>query len=228
MEVVFILVEPISSGNIGASARAIKTMGFNQLRLVNPPEYLNDEARKFAYSSQEILENTLVFGSLKDAISDIDFIVGTSAKRRRVKYDNYSANEIPDIITSKKGLVKKLAIVFGNEESGLNNDELRLCNIISFVPMNKSYPSLNLSQSVMIYAYELFNHSINKKIPLEKPGEGSFRKIMEKTENVLNKYSINSNITLFNRIIERINILSKDDLNLLHSVYKYILKDEER
>jgi tRNA/rRNA methyltransferase len=223
-KIIFILVEPATPGNIGSSARAVKTMGFNELRLVNPCDYLNnEEAIKLAYSSQDILENAKVFKTLSEAVSDIDFIAGTSAKHRRVKHDYYKADEVPGIMLSKGCMIKKCAIIFGREESGLNNDELKMCDIISYVPMINAYPSLNLSQTVMLYAYEFFKQTRETKEKSDKADTESFKSIQEKTAQMLRKLSVAENMVLFNRIMERISLLSKDDLHLLHSVHKYFL-----
>ena len=84
MNISFILVEPAVPENIGAAARAIKTMGFNDLRLVNPCDHLDMRAKMLAHASHEILENAKIFTNLSDAIADLDFTIATSAKQRWV------------------------------------------------------------------------------------------------------------------------------------------------
>jgi tRNA/rRNA methyltransferase len=83
MQIFFILVEPAVQENVGAAARAIKTMGFSRLILVNPCDYLSGPARWLAHGSGEILDNAQVFPSLKEAIVNFDFVVGTSAKKTK-------------------------------------------------------------------------------------------------------------------------------------------------
>ncbi|MGE0087944.1 MAG: TrmH family RNA methyltransferase [Bacteroidales bacterium] len=85
IDIHFILVEPAVSENIGAAARALKTMGFSSLRLVKPANHLADEARWLAHASNDILENAHVFPSLKEAVKDMDWIIGTTAKKRKGK-----------------------------------------------------------------------------------------------------------------------------------------------
>ncbi|MBS1234244.1 MAG: methyltransferase, partial [Bacteroidetes bacterium] len=119
MEVYFILVEPAVPENVGASARAIKTMSFNKLRLVNPCDYLSKEAKKLAHGSNEILSSAEVFESLDQAIQDIDLVIGTSAISRRVKYVYYPADRLVEIIRKKGSYIHSAGIVFGREEYGL-------------------------------------------------------------------------------------------------------------
>ena len=90
----FILVEPGLPENVGAAARALKTMGFHSLRLVNPCDHLQDRARWVAHGSTDILENARVFTSLEDAVADVDMIVGTSAKSRTVKDQSIRSQDV--------------------------------------------------------------------------------------------------------------------------------------
>ena len=170
MDHFFILVEPAVPENIGASARAIKTMGFNNLRMVNPCDFRDGKAQWVAHGSREILDNAGVYKDLETATADLDFIVGTTSKKRRTNQDYYYPDHLKEIISSKQKSINKLGIVFGREESGLSNEELKLCDLISTIRLSRPYPSLNLSQSVMLYAYEL---SQLKKKPLKS------RKVVE-------------------------------------------------
>ena len=165
MDCSFILVEPAVPENIGAVARALKVMGFSDLRLVNPADHLSDSARWLAHASCDVLESAGVYGSLEEAVDNLDLVIGTTAKRRTVKYDYYRPEELKDIIAGKEGTVHKLGIVFGREESGLTNRELHLCDLLSTVPIANPYPSLNLGQSVMLYAYVLSDLKWEDKQP---------------------------------------------------------------
>jgi tRNA/rRNA methyltransferase len=153
IDVIFVLVEPAVPENIGAAARALKTTGFTQIRLVNPCNHLADEAKWLAHGSNDILEAADVFASLKEALDGVDFAVGTTAKNRSAKADYYTPEAAKGLIFKKSGTISKIAIVFGREESGLTNGELRMCDIASSIPLFAPYPSINLAQSVMIYAY---------------------------------------------------------------------------
>lgn len=153
MEIFFILVEPAVPENVGASARAIKTMGFHFLRLVNPCDHLSDKARMLAHGSNDILESAQVYSSLQEAAEGLDLLIGTTANlKRSSKQDYHSSENLAAILAKKAAGLKKVGIVFGREESGLTNEELQLCDMASSIPLAAPYPSINLGQAVMIYA----------------------------------------------------------------------------
>jgi tRNA/rRNA methyltransferase len=133
MQVSFILVEPAVPENVGSAARAMKTMGFSDLVLVNPCNHLSDPARWLAHASNDILENARVFDKLEDALEDVDFSVSTTTKKRSVKFDYCTLPELPGLLQAKGTSVEKTAVVFGREESGLKNSEMKLCDFVSTV-----------------------------------------------------------------------------------------------
>ena len=218
MQIHFILVEPAVPENVGAAARAIKTMGFNSLRLVNTKAHLDEKAGWLAHASNEILENAKVYYSLEDATQDIDWIIGTSAKKRRINEDYYPANQINDLIKSKASSIKNIAIVFGREESGLTNNELKLCDIVTSVPMKTTYPSINLAQSVMIYAYTLSMLNYEERKPNIEINQAELNTLKTKTENILSEIGFIKNSNIYNRIMERLMILGETDIHLLLSI----------
>ncbi len=218
MEVYFILTDPAVPENIGASARAIKTMGFSLLRLVRPQNFPNEKANWLAHGSIDILLNANTYDSLETAISDLDFVIGTSSKERSVKYDSYPVSELKSIITKKGIFIQKLGIVFGGEESGLSNADLNLCDIVSYVPLANPYPSLNLSQAVMLYSFQLSANEIRKSKLTEAKKIKGFRLIKKRVSNILQDIHIPDGNPLHNRIIERLALLNHSDLNLLHSI----------
>lgn len=218
MQIHFILVEPAVPENVGAAARAIKTMGFSSLRLVNTKAHIDEKAAWLAHASNEILENAKEFPTLKEAIKDIDWIIGTSAKKRRVNEDYYPSNKLNELIEAKSGTIKNLAIVFGREESGLTNDELKLCDIVTSVPMKTTYPSLNLAQSVMVYAYTLSQLDYEEKNPDQETNQDELNILKTKTENILQKIGFKEDTAIYNRILERLMILGKTDIHLLLSI----------
>ncbi|MEA3503982.1 MAG: tRNA/rRNA methyltransferase [Bacteroidota bacterium] len=227
MKTVFILVEPAVPENIGASARAIKTMGFNELRLVNPGNHLANEAKWLAHASGEILEDAKVFSTLEEATKDIDFLVASSAKKRNIKHDYYPIEEVSQIIENKKEIINTIGIVFGREESGLTNSEINLCDIVSFIPLHTTYPSLNLSQAVMLYAYIFSTNPItNINYSAFKEGKEEYRGFRNLKNDIsisLKKIGIKIENPIYNRILERISVLSKNDLHLIHSVSNKIV-----
>lgn len=219
MQIHFILVEPAVPENVGAAARAIKTMGFTSLRLVNTKAHLDEKASWLAHASNEILDNAIEFPTLKEAIKDIDWVIGTSAKKRRVNEDYYPSHKLNDLIKAKANSIRNLAIVFGREESGLTNEDLKLCDIVTSVPMKTTYPSLNLAQSVMIYTYTLSMLSFDKKdMPGQKTDQAELITLKNKTKNLLVAVGFKKDSAIYNRIMERLMILGETDVHLLLSV----------
>ncbi|MEA3446645.1 MAG: tRNA/rRNA methyltransferase [Bacteroidota bacterium] len=225
MKIVFILIGTAVPENVGAAARAMKTMGFTEMRLVRPCDYLSGPARWLAHASNDILENAKVFDSLENALKDIDFAIATSAKTRHVKADYYPLDDLTEIIRNKGNTISKTAIVFGCEESGLTNEEISLCDIVSSVPMKNLYPSLNLAQSVMLYAYGL--SGLGLKSPEEKNDKNpeTYKALKVRAGKALEKLGFNPESNIYNRFIERFAILSENDMHLIHSICNKILDD---
>ncbi len=151
----FVLVEPQTPGNIGAAARALKTMGFRNLVLVNPCDHLAPEARWMAHAAEDILENAVIYGGLGQAVADMHFTVATTQRNRSFHLPYYTAAEVAHK-SVPVSLEHQVAVVFGREKTGLTNEELTLCDAFSTIPAYTSHPSLNLAQAVMVYCYELF------------------------------------------------------------------------
>ena len=150
----FILVEPGEPGNIGASARAMKNMGFRNLELVKPGRFLTEEARRMACNAVDLLEKAKINKDFADAARGKSIIAGTTrrlGKRRGVILPLQDA--AGRIIASAKE--NKIAILFGREDKGLNNREVEECGFLMTIPSDPSSPSLNLAQSVLLVAYEL-------------------------------------------------------------------------
>lgn len=152
--VYFVLVEPKEPGNIGASARAIKNMGFKNLCLVNPCK-INQETLWFAWNATDIIGSAAIFDSFDDAIKDKSLVIGTTRRigKRRGLIRNVSdaARILYDV-----AIKNKIAILFGREDKGLLNEEIEKCGFLITIPTSLEQPSLNLSQAVLIVAYELF------------------------------------------------------------------------
>lgn len=227
MQISFILVEPAVSENVGAAARAIKTMGFSQLVLVNPCDFLSGPARWLAHGSGEILEQAKVFPTFEEAISGFDFIIGTSAKKRSVKYDYYPLPELPELLSSKGNSVENIAVVFGREESGLKNDELKLCDLVTTIPMKTTFPSLNLAQAVMLYVWELSKMNEMPASESEFRSEESLRSLLQKVQAILLSSGFNEESAIFPRFLERISFLEEGDIHLLHSFCNKYLENKK-
>lgn len=150
----FILVEPRESGNIGASARAIKNMGFKNLCLVNPPSVITDEARRLACNAMDVLNSAETYDNLKNAIRDKSIIVGTTRRKGRrrgvILPIEQGTKRLSDVAHDNR-----VAILFGREDRGLFNEEVEECGLLITIPTSKEQPSLNLAQAVLVVAYEL-------------------------------------------------------------------------
>lgn len=224
MQIHFILVEPSVPENVGASARAINTMGFTSLRLINPCNHLDERALWLAYGSAEILKHASVFPDLATAVEDMDFVIGTTAKRREVKYDYYPCNQLEAVIAGKKSAIARVAVVFGREDNGLSNEELKLCDIVSTIPMSNRYPSVNLSQAVMVFAYCLSPLTLGKKTaPKKTKDSNQFRVLKHTVKELLHRLEIDTCPTFSNRLLERLGALELGDIRLLHSVCNRVL-----
>lgn len=216
MEIIYILVRPSAPENIGSATRAIKTMGFNELRLVNTIAHLKDEAKWLAHDSIDILEKAKVYSCLNDALTDIDFTIGTTAKNRSAKYDYYTPEEGRKILLDKADSLTKVAIVFGSEERGLENEELSLCDIAVTIPMETAYPSINLVQSIMIMAYVFSNCEL--KTPPFDNNMDNYMLLKYKVKTMLNSLGITEGDNLYGRIMERLALIQTPDINLFLSI----------
>lgn len=152
----FILVEPSHPGNIGASARAIKNMGFKNLSLVKPKGFPDDEAYYRAKGAKDILENAKIFNDLASALKDSTLIFGTSARTRTIPWPTKTSSELKDSLDNDlKNINSKICFVFGREISGLSNEELQMCDYHIKIPADEDFSSINLSHSVQIISYVL-------------------------------------------------------------------------
>src|SRR5277367_5074999 len=150
----FVLFRPQSPGNIGAAARAIKNMGFDDLRLVAPGTLKSREAVAMEVHADDVLAHATVYPELADALADCSIAVGTTSRR-----GGYRSRAVPlraaAVELEALAGANKIALVFGREDRGLTNRELKLCHRLVTIPTAPEYPSLNLAQAVMVVAYEL-------------------------------------------------------------------------
>ena len=225
LEIHFILYKPAVPGNVGAAARAMKTMGFSNLRLIDPCDHLGDEARMLAHGSQEILESARTFEDFEHAVADLDLLVCTTAKGRSAKHDYHSSRDIREQLENKREFLSRVGILFGTEESGLPNALILQSDMAMSIPMAGSYPSLNLAQSVMVTAYELslLNQPGKPGTSLSKSSEG-WGTLKRQSAQLLNEAGILEGSPLYHRIMERMATLSGTDIPLFLSVLSRIKK----
>lgn len=139
-------------GNIGSAARAMKVMGLSDLHLVAPRHFPDSRATALASSADDVLENASVHSSLIGAIGDCSLVVGTSARARSISQPLLTPRELAERIREESGPV---AVVFGTEKSGLDNNALDRCHALVAIPTGNAYMSLNLAQAVQVICYEL-------------------------------------------------------------------------
>jgi len=151
-----VLVQTYHPGNIGASARAMKTMGLTDLVLVNPRRFPDPEASRLAAGAEDVVEGARTVGSLTDAVGDCVQVVGASARLRSLPLPHYDEPEAMAQAVVQHAEDDPVALVFGRERFGLTNDEIRCCTHQVSIPANPDYGILNLSQAVQVLAYETF------------------------------------------------------------------------
>ncbi|MYD44535.1 MAG: RNA methyltransferase [Gammaproteobacteria bacterium] len=156
MEIRIVLVEPSHPGNIGAAARAMKTMDLASLHLVNPLRFPDPQADWRAAGALDVVASAQVHASLNDAIGDCAFVAGTSVRDRHIPWTVKDVADFAQDVASMPEAAKPLAILFGRENNGLANDELAQCNVHVRIPSSSIYGSLNLAMAVQLVAYELF------------------------------------------------------------------------
>jgi len=159
----FVLVETSMGGNVGAVARAMKTMGLSDLALVNPCEYRTYECYSRASGAFDVLDNARICDSLESAVADCSVVVGTSARLRSLSWPQIEPHQLTDV--SNEG---RMAVVFGRERSGLTNSELALCSQLVVIPSVKDFSSLNIASAVQVLAYEVRRAVLQAGEPAEK------------------------------------------------------------
>lgn len=150
-----VLVNTTQPGNIGGAARAMMNMGLSRLYLVQPEVFPSDRAVWRAAGAKSLLNSAVVVDRFEDAISDCHFVVGTSARERRIPWPLVDPRLCAEKVIGEAAAGREIALVFGREHSGLTNDELQKCHAHVHIPSNPEYSSLNLCAAVQVIAYEL-------------------------------------------------------------------------
>ncbi len=159
-----VLVETSHPGNIGATARAMKTMGLRQLVLVRPRLFPSAEATARASGADDLLQGARVVDDLGAAIADCGLVFGTTARPRHLEWPVMTPREAAGWAAAQP-TPADVALVFGREQSGLSNDELALCQRAIRIPTATEFSSLNLAQAVQICAYEWRVHVLGEAAP---------------------------------------------------------------
>jgi tRNA (cytidine32/uridine32-2'-O)-methyltransferase len=150
-----VLVGTSHPGNIGASARAMKTMGLTRLSLVAPQSFPHEEATALASGADDLLQAAELNADLAPALADVRFALGCSARRRGVALPQFEPRQAAAELLHRAAAGEQVALVFGSERVGLTNDELQLCHGAVCIPSVAGFSSLNLAQAVQVLCYEL-------------------------------------------------------------------------
>ncbi len=193
---VYIILHSIENpGNIGSAARAMKNMGLENMVLINPPNLEAEEAKKLAYMSYDIIEKAKIVSSFDEAISMVDITIATTRRKGKWRERFLPPEEISDLILNKIQ-VNKVGIIFGTEKTGLTNDEVIKCDYASEIPTVVDYPSLNVSQAVMIYVYELYRAFMRSKdlkpysSPVKKAPGSEYRRLFDRIMTLMKIFNI--------------------------------------
>lgn len=218
-----ILDSPKVPENIGFICRCMKTTGMMQLHLINPINKWKEKSWMTAFQSQEFLENAIQHDTLESAIEHVDFVIGTSAKHRATRHESVSIDDLSIKMNELLDSNLKVGIIMGNEESGLSNQQLALCDWISYIPIQTTYPSLNLSHATMMYCYEC--SKVIRENPIENQvdsDESSMLALKRKSEEILNWLEIDQHPLLYQRIKDKLALSSEDNQKLLLSTYRFL------
>ena len=215
----FILHKPQLSENIGACARAMKNFNFSKLIVINPkPIFPNDKIIATSVGAQEIIKKSKVYESLETPMRNIDCLISTTSRFRNKNIKHIKLNEL-----NKINFNKKVAFMFGPEASGLSNNEISFSNYLLQIPSNKKFKSLNLSHSLIIVAYAVFQKLNTKQSKYSK----------SKKIKPASKKNIQATINLCIKHLEEINFFNPKEKkpkmleNLRSIFYKMDLSEKE-
>ncbi|WP_298610050.1 RNA methyltransferase [uncultured Thiothrix sp.] len=149
-----VMIQTSHPGNIGSAARAMKTMGIHDLRLVNPTRFNSPEVKALASGADDILANARLCSTLQEALADCHYVIGTSARSERsLRWPQMDARACGTWVAEHLPQ-QKIALVFGRERTGLTNEELEHCQALVHIPMAFDFFSLNIAAAIQIICYE--------------------------------------------------------------------------
>lgn len=162
-----VLCGTVHPGNIGAAARALKTMGLGRLHLVAPARFPDPQAEWRASGAIDVLRRARVCATLDEALGGVVFSVACTARARELAVPMVTAREAASrVIRHARG--GPVALVFGNETFGLTGDEVGKCHLLATIPADARYPSLNLGAAVQVFCYELRQAALGDDAPRTK------------------------------------------------------------
>jgi len=216
-------------GNIGAAARAMKTMGLSRLYLVNPKFFPHPDAQALATGAAGMLDNAVVTDSLDAALADTVMAVAVTARHRNLSHEVVTCRQACEKVVQET-THGDVALVFGTERSGLTIDEVGKCQLIATIPADDSYASLNLAQAVQVFAYELrmamaITHETRPETTIELAEHADVERFYEHLEQVLYQTEF-LNPDQPNRLMQRLRRLfararlEKDEVSILRGILR--------
>ncbi len=185
-----VLVRPRGSGNIGSVARAMKNMGLKNLAIVGKGRTQSFWARAMAVHARELLNETQRFNTLREVVADCGLVMGTTCRGGLYRSHSRPLREVaPEMVAAAEVNSRPVALVFGPEDHGLDNQDLKYCQGLITIPTHPDYPSLNVAQAVMVCLYELFLSSVERtsqEVLLRAPAE-SVERLFDKMRHALLK-----------------------------------------
>lgn len=167
-----IMCQTSHPGNIGSTARAMKTMGLKNLYLVQPKIFPSPESDSLASGASDLLESATVCDTLEQALVGCTLVIGLSARRRQLSHELVSVRDaalkVRELLVADENSSQQVAILLGTEMSGLSNAELDLCQLLAMIPANPDYSSLNVAAAAQIICYELRMVMLDENAPLSE------------------------------------------------------------
>ncbi len=224
-------------GNIGSTARAMKVMGLKRLYLVNPQSFPDPHATALASSADDVLEQAVVCHSLSDALNGVGFAAALTARRRDLAAPSANLRQAAEQMM-QLAQTNEIAFVFGNETSGLSNEQVLQCNLLVHVPTNPDYSSLNLAAAVQLVTYELrMAAGLNSfedwpqapQLATQDQVEGMLEHLQETLIKIgyLNPDNPKRLMPKLRRLYQR-NMLETEEIDLLRGIYTKTLKLTEK
>ena len=155
--IIVVLNRPQEVVNIGAVVRAMKNMGISHLRLVRPEPFTGDEILRVAHRCDDIIDRMTIHDQLDDALADTNYVIGTAAIAHHKRPQTNDIRGLAQDIHRRAHHYHpyRVALLFGQEDDGLDNHALDRCHLVAMLPSNPAYPALNLAQSVLLFLYEI-------------------------------------------------------------------------
>src|SRR4051812_32853951 len=224
-----VLCRPSHPGNIGAAARAMKTMGLSDLRLVAPERFPAKEAEWMATNAVDVLESARTHATLEEAIADCEGAFAMSARPREWSPQVF---DVRGAAAKAAELPGRVAFVFGNESAGLTNEEMFACQFLVYIPANPEFTSLNLAQAVQVAAYELFMVSAGARVNAKSEKLATLADI-EGMYAHLQEASVRSGFYVpesrsklperLRRLFSRVPQLEREEVNIVRGLLKALL-----